>query len=212
MKALYPRAASLLLALFTFSAMAASPAAFDAAYRSFDQAQRGDTDAIEIAAQRFAHLAETEPTDVVLRAYAGATEASRSRTTWLPWKKLQHAEDGLAQIDKALASMGPADDAVRYHGAPASLETRFTAASTFLALPTSFNRQQRGEKLLAEVLESPLFATASTGFKGAVWWRAARHAAEHNRVSEARALWQRIVQAQAPQAAAAQARLSEVAQ
>lgn len=199
----------LLLAALAAPAWAASAAQFDAAYRAFDEAQRGDTGAIDLAAERFAQLALAEPGDMVLLAYAGATEASRARTTWLPWRKMQHAEDGLARIDKALAQLKPADDAMRYHGTPASLEARFTAASTFLALPATFNRRERGEKLLAQVQDSPLFTAAPAGFRGAVWWRAAQHAAEQGRTDEARTLWQRIVQSGAPQAALAATRLSE---
>lgn len=202
------RTALLLITALALPAWAASPAQFEAAYRPFDEAQRGDAAAFDLAAERFERLAVAEPHDVVLLAYAGAAEAGRARTTWLPWRKLQHAEDGLARIDRALTRIAPADDAVRYHGTPASLEARFTAASTFLALPASFNRQQRGEKLLGEVQASPLFDTAAPGFRGAVWWRAARHAAEQGRDDDARALWQRIVQAGAPQAPLARARLA----
>ena len=193
------------------TAHAATPAQFQAAYELFDQAQQGQGHAIPTAAERFQALADAEPTDGVLRTYAGSAGAMRARTTWLPWKKMGYAEDGLAQIDKALAQLRPADDAPRYRGTPASLEVRFTAASTFLALPSMFNRHARGQKLLAEVMASPLFEASPVGFKGAVWLRAGVEAADNNQPAEARAHLQRIIQAQAPQAAAAQTRLQELA-
>jgi len=190
---------------------AANTAQFQAAYDSFLSAQTGQSAAIDTAATRFEALALAEPGDVVLQAYAGAAQAMRARTTWLPWKKMSHAEDGLALIDKALAQLRPADDQPRYHGTPASLETRFTAASTFLALPGLFNRHARGQKLLGDVLSHPLFDGCPLGFKGAVWLRAGIEAADNQQPEQARAHWQHIVQLQAPQAALAQTRLQELA-
>jgi hypothetical protein len=212
MTLLHPRHLILLLALcFGLQAQAANPGEFQAAYSQFEQAQRGDGSAIAAAAEQFQVLVDAQPTDAVLRAYAGAAGALRARATWLPWKKMSYAEDGLAQIDKALAQLRPADDTPRYRAIPASLEVRFTAASTFLALPSMFNRHARGQKLLAEVMASPLFEASPVGFRGAVWLRASAEAADNNQPAEARAHLQRILQAQAPQSAIAQARLQELA-
>lgn len=208
----HPRHLLPLLALCVgLHAQAANPAQFQAAYTQFEQAQRGDGAAIAAAAEQFQALSDAEPADAVLRTYAGAAGALRARSTWLPWKKMGYAEDGLAQIDKALAQLRPADDAPRYRATPASLEVRFTAASTFLALPSMFNRHARGQKLLAEVMASPLFEASPVGFRGTVWLRASTEAAENNQPAEARAHLQRILQAQAPQSAMAQARLQELA-
>jgi len=193
------------------AAVAATPAQFQSAHQQFELARQGDSDAIAGAAATFQGLSDATPSDPVLRAYAGSAGAMRARTTWLPWKKMGYAEDGLAQLDKALAQLRPADDAPRYRGTPASLEVRFTAASTFLALPSMFNRHARGQKLLAEVLASPLFDGCPLGFRGAVWLMASQEAADNQQPAEARAYLQRIVQAQAPQAALAQARLQELA-
>ncbi|MFO1268343.1 MAG: hypothetical protein U1F67_17155 [Rubrivivax sp.] len=116
-------------------ASAATPEQFAAAFGTLQQALNGDSGAVEAAAARWRALSEAEPGDPVLRAYAGSATAMLARTTMLPWRKMSHAEDGLALLDKALAQLTPAHDAPAYQGVPASLATRFTAASTFLACP-----------------------------------------------------------------------------
>lgn len=207
LQAWWPMAALSLLLSTQQPLWAATPAQFQAAYNSFTLAAEGQNDAIDSAASQFQALSEQAPGDAVLLAYAGSAHGMRARASWLPWKKMAYAEDGLAQLDKALSLLRPADDTPRYHGVPASLETRFTAASTFLALPSMFNRHARGQKLLAEVMASPLFDTSPLGFKGAVWLRAGQEAAANSLPEQARTHWQRVIQMQAPQAAAAKARL-----
>ena len=123
---------------------------------------------------------------------------------------MSFAEDGLAQLDKALTMLNPTHDQPLYRGAPASLDVRFVAASTFLGLPTLLNRHQRGARLLGDVLHSPLFAGAPLAFRGAVWLRAASEAANGKRLEEARQWLQQVVASGAPQAAKAQAQLKEL--
>ena len=183
---------------------------FAAASAQFLRATGGVDDAIEPAAAKFQQLSRAEPADPVLRAYSGAATAMRARTAVLPWHKLSHAEDGLAQIDKALAQLTAAHDAPLYRGVPASLEARFVAASCFLALPTLFNRGPRGTQLLQAVLNSPLFDASPVAFRAAVWLRAGTEAADAHRNDEARAWLKKAAASAAPQAAAAQARLKEL--
>jgi hypothetical protein len=155
-------------------------------------------------------LSQEKPANPVLRAYAGAATAMRASTTLLPWKKLNHAEDGLALVDKALAQLTPAHDAPLYRHVPATLEVRFTAAGTFLAMPSMFNRHERGLKLLDEVAKSPLMDAAPPPFKGLVWMRAGQEAAKAQRNAEAREWFQKVSASGAPQAPAAQARLKDL--
>ena len=192
-------------------ARAADAAAFDAAFSEFQRASAGDEGAIDAAASSFEALSAAEPGDPVLLAYSGAGTAIRARTTLLPWKKMGFAEDGLARIDKALALLTPANDAPLHRGTPASLETRFAAASCFLAMPSMFNRHARGAKLLDEVLASPLLGRAPLPFRGAVWLRAGIEAAADKRPDDARRWLQQVLSSGAPQAASAQARLTELA-
>lgn len=144
------------------------------------QAATGQSEAIEDVLQRFQRLHATDPSDPVLRAYLGAATSMRATTTWMPWKKMQHAEDGLALIDKALAQLGPAHDAPLHRGVPAVLETRFVAANTMLSLPSMFNRQERGRKLLEDVRTSPLLQQSPAPFQAVVARRVAQLSAQGN--------------------------------
>jgi hypothetical protein len=134
----------------------------------------------------------------------------RAKTTLLPWRKIGHVEEGLAQIDKALAQLTPAHDAPEHRGVSASLETRFVAANTFLALPGLFNRGPRGAQLLDEVLRNPLLESSPASFRGSVWMLAAGEAVKAKRPDDARRWLDKVVETSAPQAAAAQARLKEL--
>jgi hypothetical protein len=188
-------------------ASAGGAATFDSAFVQFQQALDGQSSAIDGAARQWRELSDAAPADPVLRAYAGAATAMLATTTLLPWRKMTHAEDGLALIDKALAQITPAHDAPAHQGVPASLETRFVAASTFLGLPAMFNRNERGAKLLGEVVRSPLLEASPASFRASVWMAAGNEAAKAKRADEARQWWQKVAASGAPQADKALARL-----
>jgi hypothetical protein len=199
------------MALAAKPACAADVATFEAAFAQFQRAAAGDDAAADTAAKQFATLAAADPTDPVLLAYVGAVTALQARAALLPWKKLSYADDGLARIDKALGLLQPVHDTLLHRGTPASLETRFVAANTFLGMPSMFNRQSRGQRLLDEVLQSPLLAKAPLPFRGTVWLRAGVAAAAGNRPSDARRWFEQVVSSGAPQAPLAQAKLKELA-
>ena len=174
------RVAGLMAALLLVPVVqAATDAQFQPAFEQFNRAAAGDTAAIEPAAQAFADLLKAEPTHPVLLAYAGAATSMRANTTWLPWKKMGYAEDGLAQLDKALGLLQPAHNAPLQRGTPGVLEVKFVAANTFLAVPGFMNRKDKGLKLLNDVLASPLLAQSPAEFQKAVV-DAANHAGLRN--------------------------------
>lgn len=167
-------AAAVAVLALTSSAWALPEAQFLHAYEQFMQAAKGNESAIDKSADAFAALLKAEPGNPVLMAYAGAATALRATTTMLPWKKMGYAEDGMALLDKALAMLTATHNAPLQHAVPATLEVRFVAANTFLAVPGFMNRNARGVKLLGEVLVSPLFAQAPLGFQKDVRQRAAQ--------------------------------------
>lgn len=189
------------------AASAAPEAQFQPAFETFLKASEGDTGSIDKAADAFGTMLKAEPGNPVLMAYAGAATAMKANTTLLPWKKMAHAEEGLAMLDKALALLGPAHDAPVQNNVPGTVDVRFVAANTFLAVPGFMNRAARGAKLLAEVQASPLFAAAPIRFKGSVWMRAAKHAAAEKQLDDARRLYTLVVEQKAPQADRAAAAL-----
>lgn len=159
---------ALAVALLAGAAHAVPEAQFQPAFATFMQAADGHTPAIDKAADAFAALLKTEPTNPVLLAYSGAATSMKANTTWLPWKKMAHAEDGLAQLDKALALLTPAHSAVVQNGTPGTLEVKLVAANTFLAVPGFMNRHERGVKLVKDLLASPALATTPQAFQAAV--------------------------------------------
>ncbi|MEO8156054.1 MAG: hypothetical protein ABI605_23560 [Rhizobacter sp.] len=187
-------------------------AQFEAAFRTFQAGQKGDSGAVERAADEFSELLKADPGNPMLMAYAGSATAMKATTTMLPWKKMSYAEDGLAQIDKALALLQPAHDTAMLYHSPVSLQTRFTAASTFLGMPGFFNRGARGTKLLADVQASPLMAQAAPGFQGAVLMAAAKQATKELRTADARRELNDVVQRGLPQAEAAKVQLQGLPQ
>nr|WP_295774996.1 hypothetical protein [Rhodoferax sp.] len=186
------------------TAFAVPDAQFQAAFQQFIQASFGDTAAIDAAAEAFTGLLKIEPANPVLMAYTGSATTMKASTTVLPWKKMGYAEDGLSQLDKALAMLNASHDAPMQRGTPGVLEVKYVAANTFLAVPGFMNRHERGAKLLADVLANPLFANAPLPFKGTVWLKAASEATKANNTAEARRYLGLIVEQQAPQAAKAQ--------
>ena len=197
--------------LATGIACAAPDAAFDTAFKHFIGASSGDKTAIDPAADEFEALLKDEPTNPVLMAYTGAATAMRAGVALMPWKKMGYAEDGMAMLDKALALLTPAHDALMQHGTPGSLEVRFVAANTFLSVPPFMNRAARGTKLLNEVLDSPLFAKAPLPFQGNVWMRAAALATKEQRTADAQRYLNEVISRNAPQAEKARAMLKGAA-
>jgi len=192
-------------------AIAAPDASFDSAFHHFIVASGGDDSAVDAAADEFDALLKAEPANPVLMAYTGAATALRAKTTMMPWKKMGYAEDGLAMVDKAVAMLAPAHDAVVQHGTPGSIEVRFVAANAFLGVPPFMNRGARGAKLLNEVLASPLFEKAPLPFQGTVWMRAAALASKEQRTADAQRYLNEVISRNAPQAEKARALLKAAA-
>ena len=155
-------------AAFPLSALAVPEAQFQPAFATFMQAADGNASAIDKAAAAFAALLATEPTNPVLLAYAGAATSMKANTTWLPWKKMAFAEDGLAQLDKALTMLTPAHNAVVQNGTPGNLEVKLVVANTFLAVPGFMNRHERGVKLVKDLLASPALTRTPQAFQDSV--------------------------------------------
>ncbi len=204
-------AAGAIALVLTSSAWAIPEAQLQPALEQFLQATHGNEAAIEKSADAFAALLAQEPTNPVLMAYSGAATSLKATTTMLPWKKMRYAEDGMALLDKALALLTTTNNAALQHDVPATLEVRFVASNTFLAVPGFMNRGARGAKLLSEVLASPLLASSPLGFRGDVWMKAAEVAAKDKRPEEARKFFNEVIRANAPQAQAARTQLQALA-
>lgn len=160
--------------LASLPALAADSPAQQAALSSFQLARTGDESQIPGAVEKLQALVQAEPGQPLWLAYAGAATALQARTTFAPWKKMRYTEDGLAQIDKALALLPGTPPGALHNGVPLPLEVKITAASTFLALPSMFNRGERGRRLLEEVQKDPGYGGTPAGFQEVVRQLAAK--------------------------------------
>lgn len=167
---LLPMAAVALFHCGCGQAATADSPAFVAAETAFQKARAGNGAATEQAVSAFEGLAAADAPEAPLyRAYLGAAQAMQGREAWLPWNKVRATERGLDTLDKALRQVGPAHDKVLVRGTPVSLEARFVAASTFVAIPDLiFHRADRGRQMLQDIVKSPLYAGAPAEFRAAV--------------------------------------------
>ena len=198
-------------AVWAASASAGTDPQVESAIQEFRTQAAGDSTAAAQTAEQLNQLVTRHASDPRLLAYAGAATARRATTTMLPWKKMGYAEDGLAQLDKALSLLKPEHDQPQDGGAAVALETRLVAANTFLALPGMFNRGARGEKLLGQVLQHPQLAASPAGFRSsAVFWLAGTHARKNDRIDEARRYFERVLALGSVEAVKAQAELQQL--
>lgn len=163
-----PLLLSLALALPLSPAWAVDEASFNTAFAHMQKAREGDSKSVDIALDAFSKLSSESPANPMLRAYQGSVEAMQGREALLPWKKMKYTENGLATLDKALQQLAPEHERELVRGVPVMLETRYVAASTFLALPSMFNRGPAGHQQLQALIANPLLLKAPDGFRKAV--------------------------------------------
>ena len=94
----------------------------------------GDHDADARARQEFDLLARQQPSDAVVMAYQGSLQLLEAARTWAVWNKRKLADDGLAELDRAVAQD------------PGNLEARFVRAASVWHLPFIYKRRQQAEE------------------------------------------------------------------
>jgi hypothetical protein len=157
-----------LIASLTLLALAAAPAAladvsgdFAAAEAVFQKAAANDTGATPDAVRRFEQLAAADsPQTPLFTAYLGAAQTLQGRDAWMPWTKMRATERGLNTLEKALRRLEPRHDRELARGTPVSIEVRLVAATTYIAVPSMFNRYDQGKQALRDAFASPAFAAA----------------------------------------------------
>ncbi len=170
MKILSSQATAFLVAILLLSpvapAQASTDAVFAAALSQFYRARQGDSGQIEAAIAAF-QTAPSSPLHQPLYAvYLGSAQALKGKAAWMPWNKMKYTDQGLDQIDQALAALRPEHDRVLVQGVPLALTTRLVAAATFVAVPDGlFHRRAAGKNLLAELRRNPLLASTPEAFR-----------------------------------------------
>lgn len=170
MKVLLSRAKALFVAILLLSpvvfAQASTDAAFTAALGQFNRARQGDSGQIEAAIAAFQTVPASPLHQPLYAAYLGSAQALKGKAAWMPWNKMKFTDQGLDQIDQALASLRPEHDRVLVQGVPLGLTIRLVAAATFVAVPDGlFHRRSAGKSLLAELRRNPLLASTPEAFR-----------------------------------------------
>ncbi len=149
----------------------AAPAAesgFEAALREFDAA-RADEKRVDAAIAALRGLPADPQRQPLQVASLGSALTLQGKAAWMPWNKMKFTEQGLDQIDAALAMLKPEHATVVVRGVPVSLQTRLVAAATFVAVPDGlFHRRADGRKQLAALRTDPLLAAAPAAFRAEV--------------------------------------------
>lgn len=146
-----PRLLLLILLVYLSSAQAQSPAATQTAESSASQHQlaqaraayfrdlQGDSNAARVAKKDFRRLLAAQPHNPVVMAYTGSLLLLQAAHTWAFWNKQTLAQQGLDELDKAVARD------------PDNLEARFIRGASCWHLPFFFHRKQQAEQDLSFV-------------------------------------------------------------
>ncbi|WNZ57810.1 hypothetical protein QT397_10830 [Microbulbifer sp. MKSA007] len=112
--------------------------------------------AIEESYEAFKTLQKDNPSDPIVLFYLGASETLMAKESWLPWRKVSYAENGIARMDKALTIIEEMDNPGRSsQGMPQDLLLKGIAATTFTKVPKLFNSFDRGFELYHELMGDP---------------------------------------------------------
>lgn len=155
---------------------------------TFMQARAGDSSATDKAEITFGRLSVGNPGDPLARAYHGAALTLQGRDAWMPWTKMKKVEQGLAQLDKALAQITAAQEQSPAGQLSAAMETRMTAIGTFIALPGMFHRLESARAVIKQTLNHPGFAMVPKAQQAQIYSWAAEAAEKSGEKSEAERL------------------------
>ncbi|WP_299586010.1 hypothetical protein [uncultured Microbulbifer sp.] len=122
----------------------------------YNKAAQQGGDAIEASYEAFKVAQQKNPTDPAALFYLGASETLMAKESWLPWRKVGYAENGIARMDKALRMLEELENPGRSaKGMPRDLLFKGIAATTFTKVPAFFNAFDRGFELYGELMGDP---------------------------------------------------------
>lgn len=134
----------------------------------FLRAVDGDKRAVRDATVRFRTLSRAHPQEAVFIAYLGACTTLQGRDGTNNIERRRLTENGLREIDRAVAlAAGTERDPVRY------LDTLLVAVNSYIHVPSFFNRNDDGRRLVQEILAHPGFEQMAAAFRAAAYMAAA---------------------------------------
>lgn len=146
----------------------AADAGFDGALREFDAA-RADEKRVDVAVAALRALPADPQRQPLQAAYLGSALAHAGQGGVDAVEQDEIHQQGLDQLDAALAMLKPEHGTVQVRGVPVTLQMRLVAAATFVAVPDGlFHRRADGRKLLAALRADPLLAAAPAAFRAEV--------------------------------------------
>lgn len=144
-------------------AQAISEADYQRVSAPFSIAVKGG--AVSPALEAIEPAVNKEPTQPLLAAMQAALTAMKSRDVFLPWSKLKLAEEGCADMDRALGLIQAQHEKDMLGGVPIAMHARLIAASTFSQVPGFMNRGDEARRLIKGVANSPALASAAPAFR-----------------------------------------------
>jgi hypothetical protein len=69
----------------------------------YKQAANGDSDKVEQVMKKLQQTIDQQGVDALSLVYLGSSQTLMGRDAWMPWKKPNDVEQGLATIEKGLA-------------------------------------------------------------------------------------------------------------
>jgi hypothetical protein len=181
-------------------ALASTDTDFRTARETFNAARAGKVASSQVVTQ-FSALLERDPANPLLAAYRAAAVVMQARDAWLPWNKMKYLDDGLADMDRALAMLKPQHERTDASGVPVASTVRLVAANSFIAVPSFANRGAEGRRLVRSLIASDGFTSTPAAFRIAALELAISSSTD---ADASRALWERRLSELKPAAAVAQ--------
>ncbi|WHI47969.1 hypothetical protein [Microbulbifer sp. VAAF005] len=143
--------------IVNLGASTSSFAAVDAQMEDlYQKATKAGGTAVMASYKAFKLAQKEDPSDPIALFYLGASETLMAKESWLPWRKVSYAENGIARMDKALTIIEEMDNPGRSsQGMPQDLLLKGIAATTFTKVPKFFNSFDRGFELYHELMGDP---------------------------------------------------------
>lgn len=108
---------------------------------------------------KWKNATKQDPENLLLKTYLGSSYTMVGRDSFFPWNKIKYTETGLDILEKAIDSIGAAENQIitttKFKGKVA-LQMQMIAAITFLQVPNSiFKSKSFGMELMQKILQDP---------------------------------------------------------
>jgi len=153
---------------------------FNNSHALYLSAVDGNKKQVRDAKQHFKTLSVSGPNNALIQTYIGSLESLMATHVYMPWNKMKHVELGSELMDEAIEEIDETHDNTTIAGTPLSIRMKTIAAHTYFRFPKFLNRYQDAKDLVAEIEESPLFATSSIESKNSIYQLAADIATEED--------------------------------